>query len=108
MSFPTTTIRREGAVAPKPQASTSIPKSSPTSESRFARLLDGFGKQADRGERLMDRASSAHRGRDLDARQLLALQAGIYRYGEVVELGSKLVERGSSALRTIVQGGGGS
>ncbi len=39
----------------------------------------------------------------LDSAQLLALQAGIYRYSEALELATKLVDRASNAVRTTLQ-----
>jgi hypothetical protein len=35
---------------------------------------------------------------------LLALQAGIYRYGETIDLAAQLVEKASTAVKTVVQG----
>ena len=42
----------------------------------------------------------------LGSADLLALQAGVYRYGEVVDLASRLVDRASSAVKTVIQGQG--
>jgi hypothetical protein len=55
-----------------------------------------------RGEAVMRAAMSG--GGQLEAGQLLALQAGVYRYSESVDLAAKLVERGSSSVKTVVQG----
>ncbi len=57
-----------------------------------------------RGEALTRAALSAPR--DLEPGALLALQAGVYRYGEAVDLASKLVDRATSGVKTVVQGGG--
>jgi hypothetical protein len=47
----------------------------------------------------------AWRGRgSLDAGSLLALQAGIYRYGETIDLAARLVDKASSSVKTVVQG----
>lgn len=43
----------------------------------------------------------------MDAGELIALQAGIYRYTEAVDLAAKLVDRSTSAVRTTLQGSGG-
>jgi hypothetical protein len=40
----------------------------------------------------------------LGAPALLALQAGIYRYGETMDLAARLVDKASSAVKTVVQG----
>jgi hypothetical protein len=54
-----------------------------------------------RGEALMQRALA---GGQLEAPALLALQAGVYRYSEAVDLAAKLVDRASSSVKTVVQG----
>jgi hypothetical protein len=36
--------------------------------------------------------------------ELIALQAGVYRYGEAVDLASRLVDRATSAVKTVLQG----
>lgn len=74
-------------------------------QSEFQNLLEGLGRQLDRGEALVERAtagSAVH----LDARELIALQAGIYRYTEVVELTAKFVDRAQNALRTTLESAG--
>jgi hypothetical protein len=40
----------------------------------------------------------------LDPTSLLALQAGIYRYGETMDLAAQLVDKASTGVKTIVQG----
>jgi hypothetical protein len=65
-------------------------------------VLRGIGGEIDRGEHLVQAAM--HGGRDLGAQELLALQAGVYRYSEAVDLAAKLVDRASSGVKTIVQG----
>jgi len=42
----------------------------------------------------------------LGAAELIALQAGIYRYTELVDLTSKFVDRAANAVRTTLQSGG--
>lgn len=67
----------------------------------FAKVLRGFGRSVDQGEGLV---RAAERGRlgGLDSGQLIALQAGIYRYSEAVDLLAKLVDRASTAVKTVV------
>lgn len=48
--------------------------------------------------------AASRSGRDLDASELLALQAGVYRYSEAVDLAAKLVDRASSGVKTVLQG----
>ena len=81
--------------------------SSPSSErsglaEHFAQLLRGLGRELDRGETLAEKAiHGAHGG--MSPGRLIALQAGIYRYSEAVDLVTKLVDRGTQAVRTTLQ-----
>ena len=59
-------------------------------------------RRADDSERAA-RAPSAASGRDLAPGELLLLQARLYRYGEAVDLTSKLVDRATNAARTVLQ-----
>jgi hypothetical protein len=63
--------------------------------------LRGLGVAVDRGEALMASAARGNIG-GLDSAQLIALQAGIYRYSEAVDLVAKLVDRASNAVRTVI------
>ena len=67
----------------------------------FAQALQSVGDVVDRGEGLISRASRGGLG-GLDSAQLIALQAGIYRYSEAVDLVAKLVDRASNAARTVL------
>lgn len=71
--------------------------------SPFARVLRGLGNEVDRGERLVRRATGAG-GQDLGPAELLALQAGVYRYSEAVDLSAKLIDRATNGVKTILQG----
>jgi hypothetical protein len=82
-------------------AVTPAPKSPPEPRATFASLVKAVGAESDRGESLVRRAVA---GRAIDPGQLLALQAGIYRYGEVVDLATKLVDRASTGAKTVLQG----
>ena len=107
-------FRESRAPAPAPAApEPSVPSAAVTSSgdhdagpSPFARLLQGLGDEATRGEALMRNAMGATRGggRDFAPGELLALQAGVYRYSETVDLASKLVDRATSGVKTVVQG----
>jgi len=70
----------------------------------FQRVFRAVGEQVDRGERLMRGAVSGVG--PSSARELIALQAGIYRYTELVDLTTKFVDRAASAVRTTLQSGG--
>ena len=65
------------------------------------RQLASLAGHPERGEALVGRASHGGLG-DLDSGQLIALQAGIYRYSEAVDLVAKLVDRASTAVKTVV------
>lgn len=70
--------------------------------SPFARILRGLGAEVDRGEHLVRRA--IHGGGELGPGELLALQAGVYRYSEAVDLSAKLVDRATTGVKTVIQG----
>lgn len=70
----------------------------------FSAVLSALGQRIDQGEQLVTRASRSELGA-LDAGALIAVQAGIYRYVEAVDLASKLVDRASNAVRTVLQSG---
>lgn len=73
--------------------------------SPFARILHGLGREVDRGEKLVQRAlGGAAGGQELGSLELLALQAGVYRYSEAVDLSAKLVDRATSGVKTVLQG----
>jgi hypothetical protein len=70
--------------------------------SDFARILRGIGQEIDRGERLVRHAVRG--GAELGPTELLALQAGVYRYSEAVDLSAKLVDRATNGVKTVIQG----
>ena len=71
--------------------------------SAFERLLRAVGARIEEGERIVADAKSGYTS--LDAAELIALQAGIYRYSEAIDLSAKLVDRATSAVRTVLSGG---
>jgi hypothetical protein len=84
-----------------PSAASSPQLSASSSGAAFANALQGIGGAIDRGEALIARATTGGMA-GLDSAQLIALQAGIYRYSEAVDLVAKLVDRASSAVKTVV------
>ena len=72
---------------------------------KFKHALSSLGREIDRGEKLVQRALRG--GGKLGAGELIALQAGIYRYSEAVDLAAKLVDRAGNAIRTTLQSNGG-
>ncbi len=71
--------------------------------SPFGKMVRALGREVDRGESLVKRAL-APGAAEMGPGDLLALQAGIYRYSEAVDLSAKLVDRATSGLRTVLQG----
>lgn len=67
----------------------------------FSKALKGLGRAVDGGEALIASAAHGNLG-GLDSGQLIALQAGIYRYSEAVDLVAKLVDRASTAVKTVI------
>ncbi|MDW8361166.1 MAG: hypothetical protein RMK74_02095 [Myxococcales bacterium] len=56
------------------------------------------------GERHIERVMRAARsGKVFSQEELLAVQAGVYRYSQQLEIASKLVDRATSAVKTTLQ-----
>ncbi len=88
------------------RSSGAAPKAEKSSEpGQFQKALGSLGSEIDKGEKLVRRALSG--GGRLAAGDLIALQAGIYRYSEAVDLAAKLVDRAGQAVRTTLQSNGG-
>jgi hypothetical protein len=89
---------------------TPVPGLRPTPEpsapvSPFARLLRGLGREVQQGESVMRGALQASHGAgELGPGELIALQAGVYRYSEAVDLAARLIDHATTGLKTIVQG----
>jgi predicted NBD/HSP70 family sugar kinase len=100
---------REKTSLPDPNGLTAAGGSEPSAgaggDGEFRQLLKSIGAEIDRGERLL--ASIAAGPGDIDAAELIAVQAGIYRWGEAVDLTAKLVDRAGSAVRVTLQNGNG-
>jgi hypothetical protein len=92
--------------APEHPATVQSPSVGETAPS-FAQVLRGVGREINSGEKTMRTAIESMRGgSDLSPLQLIALQAGVYRYSEVIDLASRLVDRATSGIKTVVQGSG--
>ncbi len=72
----------------------------------FQKLLGAVGTRLEQGEALVRGVVQGRLSASPSPTELLALQAGIYRYGEVVDLTAKLVDRAGSSVRTVLQGSG--
>jgi hypothetical protein len=92
----------ESARPPAPSRLAAEPATDPE---RFKQALGSLGREIDKGEKLVQRALQG--GGKLGAGDLIALQAGIYRYSEAVDLAAKLVDRAGNAIRTTLQSSGG-
>lgn len=88
--------------SPTPGSPTS-PTAPPRSESRFAELLGDAARHLDAGRREVDAVIASARRGDLPPEQLLAIQAGVYRYTQEVELASKVVDRVTNGVKTVLQ-----
>ncbi len=101
---------RETAVAPAAASLQAAPgRSAPPpalahGPSPFARLLHGLGSEVQRGEALVKQASEGAGTSTLDAGQLIALQAGVYRYSEAIDLAARLIDHATTGLKTVLQG----
>ena len=87
----------------EPQATAGPERAAEEGPSPFADLLRGLGRRVERGERLTRRAIEGA-GRDLGPGELIALQAGVYRYSEAVDLSAKLIDRATNGVKTVLQG----
>lgn len=98
---------REARLTPPPVATTvASPSFSPSSStpSPFARLVRGLGHEVQASETMVHQAIASARGGGLEPAELIALQAGVYRYSEAVDSASRLVENATNALKTVIQG----
>ncbi len=91
---------RAGAVSPQLEPAEQRVEPAP---SGFERLLRAVAANIEEGEGIVADAKSGYTSRD--AAELIALQAGIYRYSEAIDLCAKLVDRATSSVRTVLSGG---
>ena len=97
-SRPPPPVSVTATAAPSP----SVPDVEP---SPFARVLRSLGREVNEGEATVRLALHAsHIGHDIGPQELLALQAGVYRYSEAVDLAAKLIDRASSGVKTVISG----
>jgi hypothetical protein len=75
--------------------------------SRFAQVLSDLGREIDRDAATVRAAAQSMRaGADFGPARLIALQMCVYRYGEAIDLVSRVVDRAAGGVKTIVQGSG--
>ncbi len=93
---------RPSAHAVDRTATTERPEASGDGSS-FGQVLRGAAESIAQGQSRIDRAVRRGARVGADPAQLLALQAGVYRYNQELELASKLVEKATSAVKTTLQ-----
>jgi hypothetical protein len=81
-----------------------VETSAPELPGQFEKLLRSLSHEIDRGEAVVGGAARGRYER-MDAATLIALQAGIYRYSEAIDLTVKLVDRAATAAKTVLEGG---
>lgn len=92
----------EASMRPAPEAVSTPDAPSSAPAQSFSRVLNRLAREVDRGERVVRTALRGNLYAD-DTRGMIALQAGVYRYVEAVELCTKLVDRAAGAVRTTLQ-----
>jgi hypothetical protein len=97
----------QAAPSPRARPESSFAEALAESESAGESLLDASlnaARQMARGQRRIERAvRRARHGGGLAPEQLLALQAGVYRTTQELELASKLVEKATGAVKQTLQ-----
>ena len=78
------------------------PASQPDSPDSFAQVMRNLATRVDQGESVVSHALQGN-PYDSDAKGMIALQAGVYRYVEAVDLVSRLVDRATGAVKTTLQ-----
>jgi hypothetical protein len=86
-----------------PTSAVSPPATAREGPSAFGQLLRGLGHEVQHGESLVQGAVASASGGALSPASLIALQAGVYRYSEVVDLAARLVDHATTAVKTVVQ-----
>jgi len=71
----------------------------------FETTLRNLASRVDAGEALVRRAVQGGGAGGLEPGQWIALQAGIYRYVEALDVAAKLVDKAGNMVRTVLQAG---
>ena len=73
-------------------------------DSALGEAMRDAARGIDRGQRMVDSVIRAARsGRVFSQEELIAIQAGVYRYTQELELASKLVDKATGAVRQTLQ-----
>ncbi|MCL2449744.1 MAG: hypothetical protein FWD17_12425, partial [Polyangiaceae bacterium] len=85
-----------------------VPSPSESGEgAAFASVFRRIGRAVDGAEGAIRAATGPWSGGERwNAGDLLALQTAAYRYNEIVDTASRLVDHASSSVKTVLQGGG--
>jgi hypothetical protein len=94
----------ESAATSSPAVSATTAAANSAAPAPFAQLVRGLGHEIQRGEAAVRGAVASASGGALAPAELIALQAGVYRYSEAVDLASRLVDHATSGLKTVLQG----
>ena len=78
------------------QASTRVGEASKSEQSRMLKLLDGLITGQDKMSSILQMATSH---RQFTSQELLAMQAGVFRFSQELELTSKVVEQATSGMK---------
>lgn len=102
---PTTGTHRPSRATPAANDGGASAPTGPASAgpSPFREALQDAARSIGRGERVVQRAIHAGRRGTLAPEQLIALQAGVYRYTQELELASKVADKAASAVRQTLQ-----
>jgi hypothetical protein len=93
-------------VVPSPVAS-QRPYDGGRPDASFGQVLQGIGRELTHGEVTTRSAiASIASGTEVGPTQLLALQAGVYRYSEAIDLASRFVDHVTGGVKTVLQGAG--
>ena len=101
---PASVPRTTQSHAPEAKPADQAPRGRSEKGDSFREVLSKTAKSIAKGERVIDRAiAQARRGRAMEPGELIALQAGVYRYTQEVELASKMVEKTTGAVKQTLQ-----
>lgn len=101
--LPPVVLLSEGLTAPTSTPDAGSRDQPPLMGRAFAEMLADAARHLDAGRRQVDGALVRARRGDLSPEQLLAIQAGVYRYTQEVELASKVVDRVTNGVKTVLQ-----
>ena len=75
---------------------TKVGATSRTERSKMASMIEGLVNGQDKMTQIMEMAMS---GKKMGPQELLAMQAGVYRFSQELELTSKVVEKATSGIK---------